>query len=118
MPSMRTNDQNTWPALAYADWKPTLTTLHMWTQVVGKVKLELIPFLNDWWNVTFALTSRGLTTSLIAFGTRTFQVDFDFIDHRLVIYISDGRARSMPLAARPVAEFYREFMSHLHALRS
>jgi Family of unknown function (DUF5996) len=88
----------------------------MWTQIVGKVKLELAAFLNDWWNVTFAVTARGLTTSLIPFGTRSLQVDFDFIDHRLAIRVSDGTTRGVPLAARPVAEFYREVMSLLDAL--
>jgi Family of unknown function (DUF5996) len=112
----RPDDDDVWPLLPYAEWEPTLTTLHMWTQIVGKVKLELTPFLNDWWNVTFAVTARGLTTSLIPFGTRSFQVDFDFIDHRLAIRVSDGTTRGMPLAARPVAEFYREVMSLLDAL--
>jgi hypothetical protein len=112
----RPDNDDVWPSLSYAEWEPTLSTLHMYTQIVGKVKLALTPFLNDWWNVTFALTARGLTTSLIPFGTRTFQVDFDFVDHRLAIYFDDGTTRSMTLAARPVAEFYSEFMSHLDAL--
>jgi hypothetical protein len=116
MPTPRTDDDAVWPALAYADWRPTLDTLHMWTQVVGKVKLALSPFLNDWWNVTFAVTARGLTTSTIPFNTRVFQVDFDFIDHRLTINVSDGNSRSMPLVARSVADFYSEFMAHLESL--
>src|ERR1700737_2330617 len=81
------DDDDVWPALAYADWQPTLITLHMWMQIVGKVKLELTPFLNDWWNVTFTLTARGLTTSTIPFDRRAFQVDFDFVDHRLGIHV-------------------------------
>jgi hypothetical protein len=112
----RPDDDDVWPSLRYAEWEPTLTTLHMWTQIVGKVKLALTPFLNDWWNVTFALTARGLTTAVIPFGTRSFQVDLDFVDHRMSIYVNDGTTRSMALAARPVAEFYSEFMSHLDAL--
>jgi hypothetical protein len=88
----------------------------MWTQIVGKVKLELTPFLNDWWNVTFALTARGLTTSTIPFGPRVFQVDFDFIDHRVAIHVNDGRSWSMPLVARSVADFYMEFMTALGSL--
>jgi hypothetical protein len=112
----RPDNDPVWPALPYAEWKPTLTTLHMWTQVVGKVKLELTPFLNDWWNVTFAVTARGLTTSLIPFGPRMFQVDFDFIDHRLAVYVSDGSSRSLPLGARSVADFFDEFMTNLRAL--
>jgi hypothetical protein len=116
MPITRADDDDVWPALPYAESKPTLTTLHMWTQIVGKVKLELTPFLNDWWNVTFALTARGLTTSTIPFGQRLFQVTFDFVDHRLTIHVSDGRSRSMPLVARSVADFYAEFMAALESL--
>src|SRR5438105_5676029 len=96
----RTQDDQVWPALPYAEWKQTCATLHMWTQVVGKVKLALSPFLNEWWNVTFAVTARGLTTSTIPIGQRMFQVDFDFIDHNLWIHLSDGNSRSMPLVAR------------------
>jgi hypothetical protein len=116
MATPRTDDDEVWPSLPFADWKPTCTTLHMWTQIVGKVKLELTPFLNEWWNVTFAVTARGLTTSTIPFGQRMFQVDFDFVDHRLTIRVSNGRSMSMPLVARSVADFFVEFMSMLHAL--
>jgi len=112
----RADDDAVWPSLAYGEWKPTLTTLHMWTQIVGKVKLELTPFLNEWWNVTFALTARGMTTSLIPSEERLFEVDFDFIDHRLTINVSDGTSRSMPLVARSVADFYHEFMAQLESL--
>ena len=116
VPDLDAHDDEIWPALPYAEWQPTLATFHMWTQVVGKVKLELTPFLNEWWNVTFAVTARGLTTSTIPFGRRAFQVDFDLIDHRLSIHVSDGRTRSMPLVARSVADFYGEFMSSLESL--
>jgi uncharacterized protein DUF5996 len=112
----RADDDARWPALPYADWKSTQATLHMWMQVVGKVKLALTPFLNDWWNVTFFLTARGMTTSVIPGRDRTFQVDFDFIDHRLSISVSDGASRTMQLAPRTVADFYREFMDHLQSL--
>jgi hypothetical protein len=88
----------------------------MWTQIVGKVKLELTPFLNEWWNVTFAVTARGLTTSTIPFGQRMFQVDFDLIDHRLAIHVSDGNSRTMPLVARSVADFFLEFTTMLESL--
>ncbi len=108
--------RNIWPALPYEEWKDTMETLHMWTQVVGKVKLELEPFLNQWWEVGFTVTARGLTTSTIPFGRRTFQVDFDFIDHRLDIHVSDGNSRSLRLFPRSVADFYREFMAALKAL--
>jgi hypothetical protein len=112
----RTDDDPVWPALPYAEWKPTLTTVHMWAQIVGKVKLELTPFLNEWWNVTFAVTARGLTTATIPFGQRMFQVEFDFIDHRLTVHVSDGNSRSMPLVPRSVADFYVEFMAMLESL--
>jgi hypothetical protein len=105
-----------WPALPYEEWKDTLDTLHMWTQIVGKVKLELVPFLNEWWQVAFTVTARGLTTSTIPFDHRVFQVDFDFIDHRLDIHVSDGSSRSIRLLPRSVADFYQEFMGALHAL--
>ncbi|HEX8966695.1 MAG TPA: DUF5996 family protein [Chloroflexota bacterium] len=105
-----------WPALPFGEWQATLTTLHMWTQVVGKVKLKLTPFLNDWWNVTFAVTARGLTTLTIPSGQRLFQVDFDFVDHHLTTYVSDGRSRRIPLLPRSVADFYQEFMAGLESL--
>jgi Family of unknown function (DUF5996) len=105
-----------WPPLPYHEWKETLDTLHMWTQVVGKIKLKLVPFLNEWWEVAFTVTSRGLTTSTIPFGRRVFQGDFDFIDHRLDIHVSDGSSRTIPLRPRSVADFYREFMGALEEL--
>src|SRR5580765_790119 len=105
-----------WPELPYAAWKPTRATLHMWAQVVGKVKLELTPFLNEWWNVTFTVTARGLTTSTIPSGHGVFQVSFDFIDHHLQIDTSHGSSRAMALTARSVADFYAEFMDHLASL--
>jgi Family of unknown function (DUF5996) len=105
-----------WPALPYEAWKDSLDTLHMWTQIVGKVKLELVPFLNEWWQVAFTVTARGLTTSTIPFGRRVFQVDFDFLDHRLDIHVGDGTSRSIPLLPRSVADFYQEFMAALDSL--
>jgi len=109
-----------WPALPYEEWKDTLDTLHMWTQIVGKVKLALSPFLNEWWNVTFAVTARGLTTSTIpgppGSPHRVFQVDFDFLDHRLDILVNDGRSRSLLLLPRSVADFYHEFTGALAEL--
>ena len=105
-----------WPALPYEEWQDTLDTLHMWTQIVGKVKLELVPFLTEWWQVGFTVTSRGLTTSALPFGHRIFQVDFDFIDHRLDIHVSDGGSRSIPLVPGSVADFYQELMGALKDL--
>jgi hypothetical protein len=112
----RADNDEVWPALPYAAWKPTLDTLHMWLQIVGKVKLELTPFLNEWWNVTFAVTARGLTTSTIPYGQRMVQVEFDFIEHRLTIHHSGGASRTMPLQPRSVADFFHEFMSMLQSL--
>ena len=100
MSTSQSVDDDVWPSLPYSEWKPTLDTPHMWTQIVGKVKLALTPFLNDWWNITVFVTARGLSTSMIPFGPRVFQVDFDFIDHRLTIQVSDGRSRTMALTAR------------------
>lgn len=112
----RADNDAVWPSLPYARWKPTLTTLHMWMQVVGKVKLALTPLLNDWWNITFAVTARGMTTSIIPAGSRVFQVDFDFIDHHLTVNASDGASRRISLAPRSVADFYTEFMGNLEEI--
>jgi hypothetical protein len=112
----RTDDDDVWPALPYAEWEPTLATVHMWTQIVGKVQLELSPFLNEWLNVAFAVTARGLTTATMPFGQRMFQVDFDFIEHRLAIHVSDGNSASITIVARSVADFYAEFMALLESL--
>jgi hypothetical protein len=84
--------------------------------VVGKVKLELTPFLNEWWNVAFAVTPRGLTTGPIPAGNEAFAVDFDFIDHTLFLHASDGRTRAMPLIPRSVADFYAEFLATVRAM--
>lgn len=105
-----------WPALPFDAWQDTCETLHMWTQVVGKVKLALSPFLNQWWEVAFHLTPRGLTTGNIPDGATVFGVEFDFVTHNLHVQVSDGRVKSLPLIPRPVADFYAEFMATLHAL--
>ena len=102
-----------WPALPFAEWKATAATLHMWTQIVGKVRLALTPWINHSWHVTLYVTARGLTTSPIAHGSRCFEIEFDFVEHALVIRSSDGAHRRLPLQARSVAEFYRQVM---HAL--
>src|SRR5437773_2429408 len=116
IPSQDNDAVALWPALPYHAWQDTRETLQMWTQIVGKVKLELAPFLNEWWNVAFAVTPRGLTTATIPFGRRIFVVNFDFIDHQLTIQVSDGTTKSVPLIPRSVADFYQEFMAALHAL--
>jgi hypothetical protein len=108
---------DSWPALPLAEWQDTLDTLHMWTQIVGKVKLALSPFLNEYWNVALHVSSRGLTTGPIPARGGLFDVEFDFIDHELVIQTSAGERRAMPLVPRSVASFYAEFLATLAALR-
>src|SRR6266487_355577 len=105
-----------WPSLNYADWKETCATLHMWTQIVGKIRLRLTPWMNHSWHVTLYLTSRGLTTSPIPHGTDTFEIRFDFIDHELRILKSDGASRVLKLQAQSVAKFYGEVMRALSEL--
>src|SRR5437764_2781007 len=105
-----------WPPLPYADWQDSCATLHMWTQIVGKVRLALAPPVNHWWHVPLYLTARGLTTSPMPYRGLTLQIDFDFIDHVLRIDTCDGRHVSLDLVPRPVAEFYAELMGRLHAL--
>jgi hypothetical protein len=105
-----------WPTLPLPDWLETLQTLHMWTQIVGKVKLALTPFVNEWWNVGFFVTPRGLTTGSIPTGDHLFSIDFDFIGHSLYIYASDGSVSTMQLTARSVADFYAEFMDTLRLM--
>src|SRR6266852_4955444 len=105
-----------WPALPLEAWKDTRDTLHMWTQIIGKIRLKLAPPLNHWWQVPLYLTSRGLTTTPIPFGDREFDVTFAFIDHVLIVQTSDGRTGQIPLRPRSVADFYREVMPTLHRL--
>ena len=106
-------DAEVWPSLPFDEWKETCATLHMWTQVVGKIRLELTPLVNHWWNVPLYLTPRGLTTSAIPYGTRSFEIDFDFIDHQLLVTCDDGATRALALIPRSVADFYRETMKTL-----
>ena len=108
--------QQFWPALPFEGWQPTAETLHMWTQIVGKIRLSLTPWINHSWHVTLYLTSRGLTTSPIPHGLHTFELRFDFIDHELRIVKSDGALRVIKLMARSVAEFYRLVMTALTEL--
>jgi hypothetical protein len=106
----------TLPALPFEEWRETCATLHMWTQVVGKIRLAQTPLVNHWWNVPLYLTARGLTTSAMPYEDRTFQIDFDFVDHRLLFETSDGKTDALPLVPRTVAEFYREVMARLARL--
>jgi Family of unknown function (DUF5996) len=107
---------NQWPPLPFAEWKDTAGTLHMWTQIVGKIRLTLSPWTNQSWHVTLYVTSRGLTTSPIPHGSHTFEIQFDFIDHQLLIDKSDGARRTIPLKPQSVAEFYRTVMKTLSDL--
>lgn len=102
------SNANRWPELPYAAWKGTRDTLHLWTQVVGKIRLEHEPWQNHSWHVPLYVTVRGLTTSPMPGGERAFQIDFDFIDHLLWVRTSDGHFRQIMLAPKPVAEFYDE----------
>ena len=105
-----------WPALPLARWQDTYATLHMWTQIVGKTRLALAPMVNHWWNVTLYVTARGLSTAVMPHRQRAFEVEFDFLDHVLALRTSDGATRTLPLAARPVADFYAEYLGAVEAL--
>jgi hypothetical protein len=105
--------EEVWPALPFPEWKETAKTLHMWTQVVGKVRLALSPWTNHSWHVTLYLTARGLTTSPIYFDSRPLQIDFDFVDHILRIQAA-GKEENISLKPKSVAAFYREVMAALH----
>jgi len=105
--------QEEWPSLPYEEWKDTYATLHMWTQIVGKIRLARMPWINHSWHVALYPTSRGLTTSPIPGDGSSFQINFDFIDHRLIVETSGGNLRTMELRPFPVAEFCGELFSHL-----
>ena len=105
-----------WPELPYAAWAETCATLHLWTQIVGKIRLACTPWLNHSWHVALYVTSRGLSTSPIPYGERTFELVFDFNSHTLLIDVSDGSGRRISLEPRSVADFYRTLMAELGAL--
>jgi hypothetical protein len=104
---------NPWPKLDLDDWQDICTTLHLWTQVVGKIRLVQTPWINHSWHVPLYLTARGLTTSTIPHGDRIFQIDFDFFDHQLKIATSEGQTKSIELRPRSVADFYQAVMAAL-----
>ena len=104
-----------WPALPFKSWAETYATLHMWTQIVGKVRLALTPLINHWWNVPLYVSARGLTTSSIPYQERAFEIQFDFIDHKLVLETNDGLIKTLPLRPLSVADFYQEFMGVLRS---
>src|ERR687897_608818 len=105
-----------WPALPVAEWSPTRDTLQLWTQVVGKVRLARTDVMSHWWNVPLYVTARGLTTSLVPAGSRSFQIDLDLLEHRLDVLVTDGSRRAVRLAPMPVADFYRQLMAALDEL--
>jgi hypothetical protein len=108
--------ESPWPALELQEWITTRDTLHLWLQIIGKVRLRQSPWLNHSWHATFYLTSRGLTTSPIPHGQREFEIDLDLVDHRLAIHSSDGRSGGFALAPQTVAAFYHRLMDELARL--
>ncbi len=104
-----------WPAMPLAEWRDTYATLHMWTQIIGKIRLALSPLQNHWWNVPLYVNARGLTTSPIPYRNAPFELWFDFIKHQLVLQVSDGSQQTLPLVARSVADFYGEVMRMLQS---
>ena len=108
--------EETWPSLPLEAWSDTYATLHMWTQVIGKIRLVQSPWVNHSWHVTLYVTSTGLTTSPIPYGARTFQIEFDFLNHHLAIQASDGRMGTLPLEPQSVATFYRRLMEEMGRL--
>jgi hypothetical protein len=109
-------DPERWPELPYAAWADTAATLQLWTQIVGKIRLALTPWLNHSWHVALYVSARGLTTSPMPYGARSLQIDFDFIDHGLWLRLSDGQFRQLALKPMSVAEFYAGVMTALNEL--
>ena len=115
MSSLVAHHERVWPALPLEQWKDTYATLHMWTQIVGKIRLALTPLLNHWWNVPLYVTARGLTTSTIPYRDRPFELWFDFLDHQLVLQTCDGSRKLLPLNSIAVADFYQKVMAMLRS---
>ena len=109
-------DSDLWPALPLREWSDTSETLHMWTQAVGKVRLAMSPLVNHWWEVPLYVSARGLTTSPIPYPEGIFEIEFDFIDHKLVIETSRGDLKSLDLAPQSVADFYGRLTETLHSI--
>src|ERR1700722_12740230 len=101
-------DLEAWPSLPLEAWEDTCKTLQLWTQIVGKIRMAQCAPINHWWHVTLYVTSRGLTTQPISYGNQIFEIDFDFLEHKLVISTSKGERRTIALAPRTVADFYNE----------
>ena len=113
---MNPTDPQVWPSLPLESWRETCETLHLWTQVVGKIRLALSPPINHWWGVTLYVTGRGLTTSPMSYAGKQFQIEFDFIGHELRIEVSDRTRRILPLMPQAVAAFYQDVMDALRSL--
>lgn len=116
MATTRTSQFHAWPQLRVADWTDTRDTLHMWTQIVGKIRLAYAPLVNHWWQVTLYVSPRGLTTSAVPHQYGCFDLEFDFVDHQLRVRSSDGAIREVALGPKPVAEFHAEVFSVLREL--
>ena len=116
MDAIAATPSDSWPDLPLDAWQDTYATLHLWMQIVGKIRLTQCSWVNHSWHVPLYVTARGLTTSLIPHGTRNFQIDFDFIDHRLIVQASDGRSAGFALEPMPVAAFYKRLMEELRML--
>jgi hypothetical protein len=106
-----------WPPLPLEEWQDTYATLHMWTQIVGKIRLQQTPLVNHWWNVPLYVTARGLTTSTMPYKDHSFEMEFDFLDHQLLIKRDDRDIETLDLIPRSVADFYREVFQRLRALQ-
>jgi hypothetical protein len=114
---MMGGEQRAWPRLRLADWEETRTTLHMWTQIIGKIRMAHAPLVNHWWQVTLYVSPRGLTTSAVPYQDGAFDIEFDFVDHLLRIRASEGGgARTLPLEPKSVADFYAQTMTALDDL--
>lgn len=111
-----TDAPSCWPALPLASWQETYATLHMWTQIVGKVRMSLTPLVNHWWNVPLYITSRGLTTTCIPYGERSFELWFDFLRHQLMLETNDGTIKSLSLKPQSVADFYAQCIAMLRSV--
>jgi len=110
------SDNSQWPDLPLAAWSDTCDTLHLWTQIAGKVRIALTPLVNHWWNATLLVTARGLAAQAIPYAGGTFDIVFDFVNHQLVIETSECRAEGFALRPMTLADFYAEFMQQLHRL--
>jgi hypothetical protein len=108
--------ENTWTDLPLEQWEETYNALHLWSQIIGKIKLELTPFTNHWWNITFFLSATGLTTGIVPCKNKFFEIDFNFISHQLNIRTDDGKILSIELRSGTVSEFYHEVKEKLNAL--